>query len=556
MGLVEPKGFYDGIDHLARAYPKPAGFVPSYGTAGFRSEASLLKSTVLRCGLLMGLRAKKLQSSTGLVITASHNPAEDNGVKLVDPSGYMLAQDWEVYADKLAQCESPDDLVAAVKEIVALESISVGGGPGGVLEGVLLAHDTRPSAGDLLEVAKIGIAAAGVTPRLLGLLTTPQLHWMVRQANRGLPAAEPDYFAALSRGFAHLVSGSPPSLPEAEGSCLSVDCAFGVGGPKLKLLQEAVGSSRLALQTVNVEGGQLNEGCGSDFVEKQRQAPHGFAAIPPARRCASIDGDADRLVYFRAREGGGLLLFDGDRIAILTALLIKDLLSRMPPSAPTVHMGVVQTAYANGASTSYLQNVLGCTVVTACTGVKHLHHEAAKLAIGIYFEANGHGTVLFAPELLARLSKEEEEGEQQRQGGGPAADLLAMAGMVNQAVGDALSNILLVEACLFRKGWGLEEWAGLYQDLPSRQLKVKVKDRRAITTADAERRVVSPPGLQEAIEGAVAGVSAGRSFVRPSGTEDVVRVYAEARTQDAADALAVEVARAVYRIAGGCGDPP
>lgn len=44
----------------------------------------------------MALRAKKAAASTGMVITASHNPAADNGVKLVEPTGYMLAQSWEV----------------------------------------------------------------------------------------------------------------------------------------------------------------------------------------------------------------------------------------------------------------------------------------------------------------------------------------------------------------------------------------------------------------------------------------------------------------------------
>ena len=31
------------------AYPKPGGYTPSYGTAGYRAEASLLPSTVYRC---------------------------------------------------------------------------------------------------------------------------------------------------------------------------------------------------------------------------------------------------------------------------------------------------------------------------------------------------------------------------------------------------------------------------------------------------------------------------------------------------------------------------
>ena len=47
-----------------------------------------------------------------------------------------------------------------------------------------------------------------------------------------------------------------------------------------------------------------------------------------------------------------------------------------------------------------------------------------------------------------------------------------------------------------------------------------------------------------------------RAFVRPSGTEDAVRVYAEAPTQDQADDLALKVSRAVYDRAGGVGPMP
>ena len=49
-----------------------------------------------RCGLLMAARALKTGGVTGLVVTASHNLVADNGVKLVEPSGYMLLQSWEV----------------------------------------------------------------------------------------------------------------------------------------------------------------------------------------------------------------------------------------------------------------------------------------------------------------------------------------------------------------------------------------------------------------------------------------------------------------------------
>ena len=39
------------------------------------------------------------------MITASHNPECDNGVKLVDPKGEMLEQKWEVLATDLANAQ-------------------------------------------------------------------------------------------------------------------------------------------------------------------------------------------------------------------------------------------------------------------------------------------------------------------------------------------------------------------------------------------------------------------------------------------------------------------
>ena len=56
----------------------------------------------------------------------------------------------------------------------------------------------------------------------------------------------------------------------------------------------------------------------------------------------------------------------------------------------------------------------------------------------------------------------------------PLQQLLALARLSNQAVGDALSGILMVEAALSLLNWDLGVWLDLYTDLPSRQLKVLV----------------------------------------------------------------------------------
>lgn len=166
------------------------------------------------------------------------------------------------------------------------------------------------------------------------------------------------------------------------------------------------------------------------------------------------------------------------------------------------------------------------------TGVKHLHHAAEHYDIGVYFEANGHGTVLFSLPVQEQLIAHQPSTPAQSTA---IEHLFNLTQLINQTVGDALSDMLLVEAVLCHKSYSGVEWDSLYADLPNRLVKVVVNDRNIFKTTDAERCLVSPPGLQLKIDELVRKYESGRSFVRPSGTEDVVRVYAEAAVKPLAD---------------------
>jgi phosphoacetylglucosamine mutase len=76
-------------------------------------------------------------------------------------------------------------------------------------------------------------------------------------------------------------------------------------------------------------------------------------------------------------------------------------------------------------------------------------------------------------------------------------------------------------------------------------VRVEVHDRSIFKAYDAERKLESPVGLQGKIESLQSRYNKGRSFARASGTEDAVRVYAEAASRSEADDLATRVANAV-----------
>ncbi|XP_072528813.1 phosphoacetylglucosamine mutase [Salminus brasiliensis] len=538
---------FEEVFQKSSLHPKPKGLTLQYGTAGFRTVAKHLDHVMFRMGLLATLRSKQTKSTIGVMVTASHNPEEDNGVKLIDPMGEMVNSDWEGYATQLANAEQ-EALCPALKDIIEKEAISIS-----EIASVFIGRDTRPSSESLSQAVLDGVSCLGGHTQDYGLVTTPQLHYMVRSRNThggyGTDTLQ-GYYQKLSEAFIELTRNAQNHTDDQKR--LVVDGANGIGAPKLREL-EAFLNSELLVVLFNVGcSGKLNYLCGADYVKVHQKPPQGMH-MEAGERCCSFDGDADRIVYYYNDSAGSFHLLDGDKIATLISTYLKELLIQ---AGLNLQIAVVQTAYANGSSTRYLEDILKVTVYCTKTGVKHLHHAAQMFDIGVYFEANGHGTVLFskkAEEQIQQLTQDSNVSKAKKR----AAKLLKNTiNLINQATGDAISDMLIIEAVLAIRGMTVQEWDSIYTDLPNRQLKVKVSDRCVIDTTDAERRAVTPAGLQDAIDALVKKYTKARAFVRPSGTEDVVRVYAEANTQESADDLAHEVCLAVYRLAGGVGDVP
>ena len=161
------------------------------------------------------------------MITASHNPPEDNGVKLVDPMGEMLENSWEAYSTELANAKN-EDVVKIYRKLEKDLKIN----PDTPARAVF-ARDTRPSGPGLVKALVDALTATKTEYTDYKLLTTPQLHYLTRCTNtEGTPqsygkVSEKGYYEKLSQAFVRAMRGKRPV-----GS-VTVDCANGVGGPKL-----------------------------------------------------------------------------------------------------------------------------------------------------------------------------------------------------------------------------------------------------------------------------------------------------------------------------------
>jgi phosphoacetylglucosamine mutase len=126
---------------------------------------------------------------------------QDNGVKLVDPSGEMLDPAWEHHATSLANCPTSESLISTFFDLAKHLRVDLSSPAS-----VAYAWDTRP-----IEALQRGLEVFAETTKTInvGITTTPVLHYVVKATNDktgdyGEPTEE-GYMQKMSTAFATLI---------------------------------------------------------------------------------------------------------------------------------------------------------------------------------------------------------------------------------------------------------------------------------------------------------------------------------------------------------------
>lgn len=287
---------------------------------------------------------------------------------------------------------------------------------------------------------------------------------------------------ALDRYLWHV--GRAVTIP-LDGMTVVVDCAHGAASVAAPLAYRAAGANVIAINA-EPDGLNINDGCGSTHMEGLQSAvvAHG-ADIGIAH-----DGDADRCLAVDASGG----LVDGDAIMVILALAMQE-------------------------GGELASNTLVATVMSNLG----LHLAMRSAAIEVLTTSVGDRYVL--EELRA--------GEYSLGGEQSGHIVLPTFG----TTGDGIVTGLRLMSRMAQTGKSLAALAEPMQTLPQVLINVHVADKATVAEA---------PSVRDAVAEAEAELGdTGRILLRPSGTEQVVRVMVEAKDEDTARQLAVRVAEQV-----------
>ncbi|MGH4015355.1 MAG: phosphoglucosamine mutase [Pseudonocardiaceae bacterium] len=290
---------------------------------------------------------------------------------------------------------------------------------------------------------------------------------------------------AAGRYVDHLLLATPHPL---DGIRVVVDCAHGAASAVAPEAYRRAGAEVVALYA-EPTGLNINDGCGSTHLDQVRKAvlEHG------ATLGIAHDGDADRCL---AVDAAGDVV-DGDQIMAVLALAMRE-------AGELVADTLVTTVMSNlGLHLAMREH--GVAVQTTAVGDRYVLEALWAGGFSLGGEQSGH---LVLP--------------------------------AHATTGDGLLTALRVMARMATTGQSLAELAGVLTRLPQVLVNVAVADKSAVATA-AE--------VAEAIAAAEAELGeTGRVLLRPSGTEQLVRVMVEAPTQSVADSIAQRIAAVVATV--------
>ncbi|CAO5680676.1 MAG: Phosphoglucosamine mutase [Holosporales bacterium] len=273
--------------------------------------------------------------------------------------------------------------------------------------------------------------------------------------------------------YLEFVKASVPRSLSLESLKIVVDCAHGAAYKLAPRLYWELGADVIPLNT-DPTGLNINENCGATDVLMLKQA----VLDHKADIGLALDGDADRLIV--VDEKGHTL--DGDKILASIALSMKK-------SNTLKNNTIVSTQMSNLAFEHFLKNN-GIHLIRTNVGDRYVLESMREHDLNLGGEQSGHI-------ILSDFA----------------------------STGDGLVSSLQVLKNIVEEGIKTSEISNLFNTFPQKLVNIK-KDKSILTHPEVIARIKSE---EDFLNGT------GRVYIRPSGTEPLIRIMVESQNEKKLD---------------------
>ncbi len=290
---------------------------------------------------------------------------------------------------------------------------------------------------------------------------------------------------AESQYVEHLIKVTPHRL---DGLKVVVDCANGAASVAAPDAYRRAGAEVIAINATP-DGININDGCGSTHIDVVAAAvrEHG------ADLGIAHDGDADRCLAVDA-DGNPV---DGDQILAVLALAMRD--------AGELYEDTLVATVMSNLGLHLAMRDAKIKLRTTAVGDRYVLQDLKAGGFSLGGEQSGHVVL-------------------------PA----------HATTGDGLLTALRLMARMAETGKSLADLASVMRRLPQVLINVKVSDKAAVAKAASVSEAVA------AVEAELGDT--GRVLLRPSGTEQLVRVMVEATSHEQAESAARRLADVVSSV--------
>ena len=485
------------------------------------------------------------ESGAGGIITASHNPAEDNGIKLIDSTGGKISANWEAITNEIV---NSDDLPATIAKVISTFQTD-----GKVDE-------------NKIYLTYLGLDNGGE------IVTNPQAALA--------PVSDPSSY--VNRIAEAMIALSKLSEAEpGEVKTFIVDSAAGAGMNSISQIADIIntrqqqGDINLRMEIINTEG-LINKEVGAEFIHKKLgQIIAAGQPIPTwienlkGVEIGTLDGDADRNLLFKVTEEGEYQIVDGDKFAALKAMVLNKYIKLLGLD-DDFKVGVAQTVLANLGSKGFFER-MGIQVQETAVGDKYVRQAALDWiennGVSVYYEAAGHGSIVVSDKFKTTLDQVEPTSPEAARAKEILQNIMALQ---NEAGGDGIMNLLLFRMLMEVENLSFDQLLDdnfMYADLPKTELSIKVEHKENVTSVNNLGKELTGPAdivefvanvQQELANELQARIDRGeidetklpvrefRVIVRASGTSPTMRVQVDGPITDMVEKAGYEIMQAIY----------